>query len=112
MLETSHSPIGPCALGQLPFGDNFKHVSTARLIPSLLCGENAGEGRGGLGWNNSEIVRHVKVYIVRDRVRARLGFVHVQEFGDMLDKEFHEFVTSIATKARLRPLLDLKNLRA
>ena len=55
MLDTSHSPIGPCRLlGQSPFGDNFRHASTVLLSSGLDCGENAGAGRGGVGWGRGE----------------------------------------------------------
>jgi len=33
--DTSHSPIGPGALGQSPFGDNFRHSITVRLSSDL-----------------------------------------------------------------------------
>ena len=52
MLDTSHSPIGPCRpFGQSPSGDNFTHASKALLSSGLDCGENAGCGwdRVGLG---------------------------------------------------------------
>ena len=57
MLATSLSPIGPCGtLGQFPFGDNFRHASTALLISTLDCGENAGVVWGGVGWGRGEAV--------------------------------------------------------
>ena len=31
----------------MPFGDSLRHVSTALLSCSLVCGENAGVGAGG-----------------------------------------------------------------
>ena len=47
MLDTSHSPIGPCRpLGQSPFGDNFRHASTAFLSSDFDCGEKTALGRG------------------------------------------------------------------
>ena len=51
-LDTSHAPTAPC-LEQSPFGDNFRHASTALLSLGLECGENAG---GGAGWEPGEIV--------------------------------------------------------
>ena len=41
MLDTSHSPIGPCRPSeQSPFSDNFRQVVTALLSFALDCGEN------------------------------------------------------------------------
>ena len=41
--DTSHSPMGPCRpVERSPFGDSFKHLSTALLSSALDCGENAG----------------------------------------------------------------------
>ena len=55
ILDTSHSPISPSGpLGQLPFGDNFKHALTALLSSGLECGDNAEVGRGGVGWGSGE----------------------------------------------------------
>ena len=50
ILETFHFPIDPRGtLRQLPFGDNFRHASTALLSSCLDCGENAGMERAGRG---------------------------------------------------------------
>ena len=37
-LDTSHSPIGPSAFGQLPTDEACKHVSTAAFSSALLFG--------------------------------------------------------------------------
>ena len=43
VLDTSHSPIGPCELSeQSPFGDCSRHASTALLSSALDCSEIAG----------------------------------------------------------------------
>ena len=48
MRDTSHSAIGPSGpLEQSPFGDTWRHVSTALLSSALECGENARNGRQG-----------------------------------------------------------------
>ena len=45
--DTSQVPIGPCGLlRHWPFGDNFRHASTALLSCTLDRGENAGVGLG------------------------------------------------------------------
>ena len=43
MLDTSHSPIGPCGpLEQWPCADTFRHAPTALWSSALDCGENTG----------------------------------------------------------------------
>ena len=52
MLETSHSPIGPCGpLEQSPSGDRWRHALTAPLSAILDCGENAA---GVEGWQRED----------------------------------------------------------
>ena len=41
-------------LGQSPFGDNFRHATTAVLSSGVDCGEKAGMGRGGVRWDRGE----------------------------------------------------------
>ena len=42
ILDTSHSPIGPCGpLEQSPFGDSLRHASTALLSCTFDSGKNA-----------------------------------------------------------------------
>ena len=45
-LDTSHSPIGPWSLDQLPDADSRKHEMIAWLNSSLSLGANS---NGGLG---------------------------------------------------------------
>ena len=107
MLDTSHSPISPCGpLRQSPFGNNSRHVSTARLSSGLECGENAGwDGvvRSGLGqgetvglcsefWHSyNESTSRFTLYEAGFGFRRdqRCVFVHappLQQFGDMLTR--------------------------
>ena len=66
MLDTPHSLIGPSGpLWQSPFGDNFRHASTALLSSDLDCGGNAGmelAGRGEtVGLNSKFWDRHNEI---------------------------------------------------
>ena len=48
--DTSHSPMGPCEpVEQSPFGDSFRHASTALWSCALDRGANA-VGDRGRGW--------------------------------------------------------------
>ena len=51
MLDTSHSPIGPCGPLEQSSGDNFRHAPTALLSSSLDFDLNT-----GVGWDGGETV--------------------------------------------------------
>ena len=107
MLDTSHSQIGPCGwLGQSPFGDNFRHATTAVLSSGVDCGEKAGMGRGGVRWDRGETGGlSSKFWDSYNQSRSSFGcqrdwgyvFAHappLQEFGDMLKRSITNKIQS------------------
>ena len=114
MFDTSHSTIGPCQpSGQSPFGDNFRHASTALLRPGLDSGEKAGARRGGVGWERGETVVGLtsKIWDSYNSSESRFilckagfgfardwgcAFAHppLQEFSDMLTMSIRNRIQS------------------
>ena len=68
MLDTSHSPIGPCRpLEQAPLGATLRLASMTLLISALDCGEKPGQwwwlwrGDGGAGSHCEWLKERMKV---------------------------------------------------
>ena len=60
ILDTSHSPIDPCALPtQFDSWDNFRQVATARLSSAFDCGEDI--NRPAQKFDEMEIMRANKM---------------------------------------------------
>ena len=99
MYDTSHSPIGPCGpLGQLPFGDNFRHASTALLRSGLDCGENAG---AGVGWGRDDTVGLSSKFWGSDSESTSMFILHeagfrlgLGEIGDVSLRTHHHYKNS------------------
>ena len=70
--DTSQSAIAPFGpLEQSPFGDNWRHVSTALSSVNLDCGENAEVGGRAVALSSNIWTCAVKVYNVLGRVCAK-----------------------------------------